>query len=503
MYKYLLIILVLVPPLFSKSIPEKFFDALIYNKPEITDYVNNDELAKSQRLGVTYTGVKNKFMLGYELPEEIQAGIINGKYKYEIKELTAENGFTKVTFQVKDANFSKVYYFRDGFVTNSTYYSTKWSGKESKYFAFSIEEPKYFNDYCIKRLDDFVDMIADTLGFTISERRILEKEKMGYIFCKDEESIEKITGFRAKGMAMLGSDEIVTSYQTHFHEVAHLLINYKLKNLGLYTLPFFMEGFAVAVGGRGGMAPRVITDLGYFLQKSEQLTYDSILTFDQFRSIDGSMTYPVSGLYNSFLLNELGGEKYLELYKKVNGNFEFIKNFNLNSLSLSADTKWTTFLDDYDGHPEIFCDVSDTNRSRNGIASIGLLPITVNEYLKFFINDYIFFGYDKLNDKDKNYFSRLFISMFPKDSTNADYPDEYGIFVDSNSIKVINFFNDEIVANYSSGFTVDKKQVPNKNNDFEFFVKKSILNKFNSEEVYYAGVHLKTYFDIYKEHMKK
>ena len=139
-------------------------------------------------------------------------------------------------------------------------------------------------------------MIADTLGFTISEKRILEKQKIGYIFCADEKGVEKITGFNAKGLAMLGTDEVVTSYQTHFHEVAHILINYKLKLLGLYTLPFFMEGFAVAVGGRGGMAPRVVTDLGYFLQKSGQLTYDSIFTFDQFRSTDGSITYPVAVL---------------------------------------------------------------------------------------------------------------------------------------------------------------------------------------------------------------
>ena len=45
----------------------------------------------------------------------------------------------------------------------------------------------------------------------------------------DENEVESITGFKAKGIAMLGSDEIVTSYQTHFHEVAHLLINFKLK----------------------------------------------------------------------------------------------------------------------------------------------------------------------------------------------------------------------------------------------------------------------------------
>ena len=93
--------------------------------------------------------------------------------------------------------------------------------------------------------------------------------------------------------------------------------------------------------------------------------------------------------------------------------------------------------------------------------------------------------------------------MFPKDSSKADHPDEFGIFVDTNSIKVINFFNDEIVASYNTAFNVDGNKVPYKNNDFEFFVKKSILNRFNSREMYFSGVHMDTYLDIYKERFKK
>ena len=488
---------------YSQSAAEKFFDALIHDRPEIVEYVDQKELAKSERLGIKYDGFKSKVLIGYELPDEIKAGIKSSKFKYEIKEQSLADTYTEVIFNVPAANYSRKYYFDNGFVTNSTYTSWLWQKEESKYFRFRIEEPKYFNEYCIKRLDDFVDMIADTLHFTISEKRILQKEKIGYIFCKDENTVEKITGFKAKGMAMLGSDEVVTSYQTHFHEVAHILINYKLKKLGLYTLPFFMEGFAVAVGGRGGMAPRVVTDLGYYLQKSGILTYDSILTNDGFYNNDASMSYAVAGLYNSFLLSELGGEKYLELYKKVNGDLEFVKNINLSFSSLPEVTKWITFLDGYNSNPGIYCNASDTSISRNGIASIGLLPITVNEYFKFFIDDYMFLGYDNLKEKDKGYFSRLFLSMFPKDSANAKHPDEFGIFVDTSSIRVINFFNDEIVASYNSAFKVDGAKVPYKSKDFEFFVKKSILNRFNSREMYFSGVHLQTYLDIYRERFKK
>lgn len=503
MYRFLLILLFLAPSIFSQNFSDKFLDALIYDKPDVTEYVNQLELVKSERLGIKYDGVKSKVLIGYELTDEVKAGIKSGKFKYEIKEQLLADTYTEVTLNVPVANYSRTYYFDNGFVTNSTYCSRLWQKKESKYFAFSIEEPKYFNEYCVKRLDDYVDMIADTLGFTIAERRILEKEKIGYIFCKDENTVEKITGFKAKGMAMLGSDDVVTSYQTHFHEVAHILINYKLKKLGLYTLPFFMEGFAVAVGGRGGMAPRVVTDLGCYLQKSGILTYDSILTNDGFYNNDASMSYAVAGLYNSFLLNELGGEKYLQLYKKVNGDLEFVKKIGPSSFNLPVTAKWISFLDDYNSNPEIYCNANDTNISRTRIGSIGLLPKTVNEYYKFFIGDYMFLGYDNLEEKDRGYFSKLFLSMFPKDSANAKHPDEFGIFVDTSSIRVINFFNDEIVASYNSAFKVDGAKVPYKNKDFEFFVKKSILNRFNYREMYFSGVHLQTYLDIYKERFKK
>ncbi|HMQ97452.1 MAG TPA: hypothetical protein PKE39_00385 [Ignavibacteria bacterium] len=486
---------------FSQTIPEKFFEALIYDKAEISDYINKEELKHSSRLGIEYTGVKNKVLIGYELPDEIKSGITSGKYKYEIKEQPLADTYTEVTFNVPEANYLRKYYFNNGFVTNSTYYPWLWESKESKYFTFRIEEPIYFNDYCIKRLDDFVDMIADTLDFTVSERRILEKEKIGYVFCKDEASVEKITGFKAKGMAMLGSDVVVTSYQTHFHEVAHILINYKLKKLGLYTLPFFMEGFAVAVGGRGGMATRVITDLGYYLEKSGILTYDSILTNEGFYNNDASMSYAVAGLYNSFLLSELGGEKYLELYKKVNGSLEYVKNIEMNSLHLPKINNWNAYLFEYNKNPDLYFIISDTSKPSR-VGNIGYAPIFKKDKVKFFVSYYQFIGFDKLNENGNNYTSKLFLSMFPKDSLSATNPTEIGIFVDSVSLKVVNFFNDEIIVNYLKNLSYSNELVPSKGNIFEFLIKRDVLIRFKNNGFVLSGVILKTYIDLFEQQWK-
>lgn len=483
MYKYLLILIFLAPSIFSQHISQKFFDALIYDKPELTDYINKDLLKFSKRLRIQYESVKNKILIGYELPDDIKSGIKSGKYKYEIKEQPLGGIYTEATLNVPDANYSYKYYFSDGFIPNSSYYSRLWEKKESKYFTFRIEEPKYFNDYCIKRLDQFVDMIADTLGFTIAERRILEKEKIGYIFCKDEASVEKITGFKAKGMAMLGTDEIVTSYQTHFHEVAHILINYKLKKLGLYTLPFFMEGFAVAVGGRGGMAPRVVTDLGYYLEKSGILTYDTIITNDGFYANDASMSYAVAGLYNSFLLNELGGEKYLELYRKVNGDLEYVQGLFSSQINLPEIIKFDYYLTKYKDDKLIYVDEKDTIKLWIKMFGSNGDFISSGDYIKFFSKAIYSIGFDEIKT-DKDYVSRKYSELYKKDYRYM----KYCILASGESVNIYNLFNDELIFSYNKGLSMETINIPKKEGFFEFFLKSSLFkNDFNSEIIIMDG----------------
>jgi hypothetical protein len=460
----------------SQTTAQKFVDALINDKENIADYINKDELTSSSRLGISYDGVKNKLLIGSEIPHEIISVIKDDKFQYTVKEKPLTNGFTSAIFGVPEANYEKQFYFNNGFVNSTAYYARLWEKIESKYFKFRISEPKYFNDYCIKRLDDFVDMIADTLGYTPTEKELLEKEKIIYTFCRDENEVKMITGYGARGMALLGNDEVVTSYQTHFHEVAHILINFKLKKLGLYTLPFFMEGFAVAVGGRGGMAPRVVTDLGYYLQKTALLTYDSIITDEQFRSNDGSMSYPVSGLYNSFLLRELGGEKYLELYKKVNGGVEYVKKIKFLQHVLPEDGKLEKFMLDYQNEKIMYVDETDTLLPDLFIQGSDGNIVLMDGYYKFFVSGKLFIGPNIMSDFP-DYRSRM-QSSITNDSGLCK--SKYCVTSDSNSIKIYNLFNDEIVYSRENSLSDLKINIPvfmdYGEKYFTFFIRKDILN---------------------------
>ncbi len=55
-------------------------------------------------------------------------------------------------------------------------------------------------------------------------------------------------------MYVVSHDIVVSTYSAHFHELAHLLMNFKLKQPHLYTHPFFLEGllwpWAVGAGRR-------------------------------------------------------------------------------------------------------------------------------------------------------------------------------------------------------------------------------------------------------------
>jgi hypothetical protein len=479
--KILLILLLTPPVLLSQSVSQKFLDALLHDKDNIADFINKETLARSKSFGITYTGVQEKALLTYEIPQKMKEDVVSGKQKIEISEST-EGKYTVVSMIIPAYNYSKIYYFDQGFIPVSEYMTRQWPKLESKYFKFRLEEAKYFNDYCIKRLDDFVDMMADSLRFTKEERELLEKEKILYTFCTDEKGVERITGFRSKGMALLANEEIVTAYQTHFHEVAHILINYKLKNLGLFTLPFFMEGFAVAMGGRGGMAPRVVTDIGSYLQQTEFLTYDSIFTNEQFYSNDLNMSYAVSGLYNMFLIDELGIMNYLELYTKVNGDLKFVSNIVPAQIDLPSRGKFDAFMSEYNSQRIMYMNEKDTLRTElDSNVSNGNFEISGN-YIKFFVKEKYSVGFSGYTD---DYYSRRFTELY---KTDKKCYFKYCFLTGKESIDIYNLYNDELIFSYSKGLSVNPVSIPKTGEYFNFFISSDLFGgDFESETIFQDG----------------
>ena len=476
---------------FSQPIENRFIDALIHDKDNITDYIDKDELNSSSRLGIEYSGVNHKWLISFDIPDEVKEGFKGGKYNYTLQTQQLEDGFSVVTLAVGSVNYlQKFYFLNDNFVHPSIYFTRNWKEIESRYFKFKLSEPKYFNDYCVKRLDDFVDSLCTLLEVEPERKNLLAAGKINYTFCIDENDVEKITGYKSKGMSVLAFDEVITAYQTHFHEVAHILINFKLQNLGLYTLPFFMEGFAVAVGGRGGMAPRVVTDLGYYLQKTGFLTYDSILTYESFYGQDANMTYAVSGLYNRFLLDMLGGKKYIKLYKTVNGDINYVKQIKPNGFSLPSIEQFDKFLEIRDKEKIMYVDEKDNLKPEFNFQGVGGSIAYLEDYYKFFIFNYFFIGPSKKEIEDDIH-SKIIPSIINNPLNDCNSYAKYCVTTDSSSVKIYNLYNDELIFNFNSSFSIFNTKIPvytgNGGKQYTFFLSKEIFNHDLDKDIVIGG----------------
>lgn len=446
----------------------QFIEALINDSDSLESFIYPEELVLSKRLGIQYEDVKNKFLISYEIPGEIINGIKNGQTDYTINIENVGSQNSVLNFEVPSKNYKTEFYFKnDYFISPPYYYYKDWQRMESEHFIFYISEPGYFNQYSINKLEDFISNAFTMIQYTEEEKETIKENKIIYIPCKDEDEIEKLTGYKARGMCNLAYDYLITTYNCHYHELIHLLMNFKLKKLPLYTHPFFQEGLAVALGGRGGKEPEVILSLGDFIAQSGFLTYKELLNVDDFKNYDASMSYPLSGLYNKFLLDTETFENYINLYRKYSSSD--VSQLVITPAELPNKTEWDNFLNNY-SNSSVNVDFDEEN----------FKSLTENDfyYLKE-NNDYYLVGLKEnlllsTSDKPDNYNSKIFNEFFP----NINYGEEkYLIRISDSEIAVYNLYTNNLIANYVSGFTLDMKPVPKENGFYKFVVNKNLFDE--------------------------
>ena len=300
--------------------PEKFVKALITGSEDIRNFISPGEIERSERLGISYENVRNKFLLNYSIPPEIKSFLSQNDSLINITVKDLEPGYQSAKLTIPARMYEQTFYFKDGlYISPLTYHTKDYTRRSSKYFDFLIDDPLYFNDYSAKKLDEYIDEVAGLLNFTKEEKDLLEREKIIYIHCSDDDEIEKVTGFRTRGVNDLAYDAIISTYNCHYHEVSHLLMNYKLKDNLQPTLLFFLEGFATATGGRGGENKSLIFEIGDYLLDENYVTYSQLLPYESFKNEDPSIAYSVAGLYNRFLLEHFGFDYYVNVYKRFSG----------------------------------------------------------------------------------------------------------------------------------------------------------------------------------------
>ncbi|MCZ7609506.1 MAG: hypothetical protein M5U17_05015 [Ignavibacterium sp.] len=440
---------------------------LVSNSPEITKYILSQEFETANRFGITYKDVENKFFIANEFPK------IDTNLKFDFKTELIADDYCLLTISIPSKDILKEYYLKDSsIVSKPFFYSRNWRTKESDHFKFYISDETLFNNYSINQLESFISRMFSLMKFSDEQINQIKQKKICYFLCKDQNEIQRVTGFVTRGMYILAQDYIVTTYNTHYHEIEHFLINFKLKELPLYTHPFLQEGLAVAFGGRGGLAANTVLETGVFIVKSDLADYPELLSRKYFLNTDASISYPVSGLYTDFLIKQIGIEKFVDLYKQYSTSNDLNKIETVDKNNLPAQEKWNLYVDSLlNKNPVKTAENSDIKNFE---------PVIKKEEFEIYKNDeeYLFRIKDTLlirsSNKFSDYKSKLFAEHFPG---RAYQSEKYLIIANPNEISVYNLYSNNLIGKYIASFSIPPKPVNKQNNFYEFFIKKDLFDE--------------------------
>lgn len=309
----------------------KYFELLTTGNYEIaSDMWTPESLERSSRFGIRYLNIPLKADCASPIVRDLS--LFDAQMRAPIKNYKAlgERGWTRLEFSqlTGSRNIEHDYYAQkrgDWFWLGypQDYYGGDWPVVESRYFRIHVhpEVQRFINDVVLDKADEYVKNLAETLGIDGDMLKVIKRGKIEYFFCKNNSLIKRVSGGRAEGTLDLGSNDIISTSFPHFHEIAHLMVNIRLQELPLFTLPLMREGTAVRFGGRWGRNAAALIDLGIFLHREELVMLDSILTSKGFESESGAdIVYPVAGLFNAFLMDNMTIERYLELYLALSGS---------------------------------------------------------------------------------------------------------------------------------------------------------------------------------------
>jgi len=414
------------------------------------------DLQRSQRLGIVYTGDPLKIDSAspiFNARRQLKSGL----YSWQIKQIGRLDNFFRVAITVKGINESSDFLYciksdSAGLELTSPFSipDNQWAQLSAKYIELHYQDERLFNFQALVAADSFIQQLGKFFAISDERMRLLAREKIDY-YLASADMVEQLTGFDAQGLANLQFDAVISRHLPHYHELTHLMLNFALHELPLYTLPLFQEGAAAGFGGRWGKSPQVILQLGELYLRDGWLQPESAFAWRDFHALGADMAYPLAALWTRFLQDKLGGEKFRNLY-----------------LSFSADAEKVMAMDEA-GVKQILCDYSrldwqtlktaflDYSKSfkYNGIIPLQCMPRNIIPYFSFEKNSSVIkiYYYDDdyyceielgsakklgvfVNPQNKSsvYQSWMFAEQFPKEIYTGEemgivfLPGEAGIY---------------------------------------------------------------------------
>jgi hypothetical protein len=374
------------------------------------------------------------------------------------------------------------------------YYAANWKLVESRYFRIHVhpDVEKYLNDVTLAEADRFVEAMADTLKIPKLLCAEMAAKKIEYFFCPSDTMVEMITGFRNKGTLDLASNDIISSTFPHYHELLHLLVNIRLQNLPLYTMPIMREGIAVRYGGRAGRNHGALMDLGKFLYRDTLVRLDSVLTMKGFEAQAGAdIVYPVAGIFAGYMIDKLGLDAYWKLYLDLSGPFLVLDSMTTDEVkaklvSAMGQASWEALIADFDAYLGTYSNLYATalpgglTKGKERLRQAGVVVSDDKQWLAFEFTwpageqpqaNLLFGLVPVLNGK----FSILFDEQYSGNIPFEGY--RWGVRLDKNEAGLYDYVTNQLIAKYIWGITPSDEYFDAQNNRVKFKIRKSLLDK--------------------------
>ena len=489
---------------FTYAQPDKIFDeyiqALILKQwDKAKSYWLPSEMEASKRLGISFNNIEAKYDCASPLLSALD-GIRRGSIGVDVVEDSTDNNTARLMVKIYSENDSLItpYYLVKKDIkwylcSRLHFYTRDWTSIQTRYTNVYFSDSSKINDYALSELDRSIDKLGNRLEIKRERMKDLERNKINYYLC-DDHQIEMITGYKIQGMTNLQLDAIVTGHLPHNHELTHLMINYALEKLPLYTLPVLQEGIACNLGGRWGKAPSVIFYWGNVSLEFGLAELENILTHDGFTHGTGSLdaSYAVSSLFVKSLIDYFGMEKFRLLYLELSGSNDFIRSLTetdiISKTENTFDISWedinkrfAVIAQNYRYSGIIPCKVPSGKPEYN-LSSESFIANTWNldtlyifqiRFMKQSSGGLILLDENR-SANHYNYTSRVFADHLPDVNYNNQI---YGIQFSASEVGLYNYLTDILLAKYVSSFTPDINYWNPDYSTITFSLRKSLLDK--------------------------
>ncbi len=454
-----------------------YFDLLISGNHESARYYwIPAALERSSRFGIEYEGIPLKVDCNSPIVRDID--LMRNHLQPPVKSIeTIDSNLNRLQYShIVLGNLIEHSYWAwwDGsyywLTYPQDYFAADWPIEETKYFRIHVDPSarRQMNPVALEEIDRWVEAIIDSLDLPGNVRKLLRSEKVEYFYCGSDKVVERLTDHLTKGVYDLPSDDIISAFFPHYHEISHLMVNLKLRRLPLYTQPLLREGIAVYYGGRWGKSQATLMDLAGFLYKEKIVDLDSLLTMRDFESNStADIAYPVAGLFTAFLIDNIGMEEYFELYRGLSGNFKTVNGMSRVDVMQRICDKtghpdWPTLMRDFTSY--IDNDLAERSPIAPGAETGGKTLAAGDGYKVYRDGDWLSFVFTAPGGEpvDGNLLfgldprlvgggSDLFVKQYDNQRPFEGY--RFGIRYDQNEVGLYDYATDQLLAKYIWGIT--------------------------------------------------